>query len=119
MSPADALRALIQQVLPTWRIQFGRWNDDPQQGGTYRYVVIRPVGGLPVSLVREPQFTITFIAALADVSTAPHAAAEQIIQAMQDSAGGLVSMQPSEPVASNTDDGRAVAELAVSTIVNV
>lgn len=115
MSAADALRALLQPLLPGWRIQFGRWTDGNK---TDRYCVIRPVGGLPVSLVRRPQFSLMFIGASTDAAQAGEAAAQTVINAMAAGSGELVFMQPAEPVYWATDDGRPVAELAVSTIVN-
>lgn len=117
MNAADALRVMLEDLLQPagWRVQFGRWNDDSK---TDRYCVIKPVGGAPLSLVREPKFAVLLIGALEADAAVPFAAAEQIIQAMQASHGGLVNMLPTEPAASNTNDGRAIAELAVFTTIN-
>ena len=60
----DALRQFITDVLGShggaWRVQFGAWRDGTK---TDRYAVIKPVGGLPAELVREPQFTLTIVGA--------------------------------------------------------
>lgn len=110
---ADALRAFITPLLPSWRVQFGRWTDG---GNASRYAVIRPVGGMPVSLVRRPQFSLILIGAGADAAQIPHQAAEAVIAAMRLSSGSMVYMEPAEPVHWATDDGRPVSEFAVSTI---
>lgn len=117
MAPADALRNFLTPLLPGWRIQFGRWSD----GNTsHRYAVIRPAGGLPAALVREPQFTLTLIGAVGDAATGGPAgvAAEAVIEAMRQDSGELVFMQPGEPVFQATTDGRPVFEIAISAITN-
>lgn len=116
MSPADALRSFLQPVLgDSWRIQFGRWTDGTK---TDRFAVIKPVGGLPAELIRQPQFTLLLIGGADDPTTLPDTTAQAVIAAMLESSGDLVFMQPAEPVFWPTDDGRPVAELAISTIVN-
>lgn len=115
MSPSDALRAFLVPLLPGWRIQFGRWVDGTK---TDRFAVIRPMGGLPAELIRQPQFTLMLIGGLADGATLPDTTAQAVIAAMLIGSGDLVFMQPAEPVYWATDDGRPVAELAISTIVN-
>lgn len=113
MTAADALRAFITPLLPGWRIQFGRWTDG---GNGSRYAVIRPVGGMPASLVRRPQFTLLLIGKGTDDAQEPHRVANALIEAMRISSGDLVFMEPAEPVHWATDDGRPVSEFAVSTI---
>lgn len=110
---ADAIRNLITPLLPGWRVQFGRWIDGAP---TDRFAVIRPAGGVPASLVRRPQFSIMLIGAVGDSSAIPDGKAHQIIEAMRDSSGSIVTMSPGEPVFFSTDDGRPVFELAISTI---
>lgn len=110
---ADAIRNLITPLLPGWRIQFGRWIDGAP---TDRFAVIRPVGGVPASLVRRPQFTLMLIGAVGDSSAVPDAKAHSIIEAMRESSGSIVTMSPGEPVFFSADDGRPVFELAISTI---
>jgi hypothetical protein len=112
---ADGLRAFLAPLLTGWRIQFGRWIDGTN---TDRYCVIKPAGGLPASLVREPQFTVLLIGGLGDESTVPGAAADAVIEAMRAGSGSLVHLQPAEPVYSATGDGRHVFEFAVSAITN-
>ena len=112
---ADAIKTFISPHLPGWRIQFGRWVDG---NTTDRYAVIRPVGGMPASLVRRPQFSIILIGALNDPASLPSMAAEAIIEAMRASNGSLVVMTAGEPVFSNADDGRPIFEFPVSTITN-
>lgn len=115
MSASDALRAFLVPLLPGWRMQFGRWIDGAK---TDRYAVLRPMGGLPAGLVRRPQYSLTLIGGSADATAIPTNAAEAVIGAMSSSAGTLVFMETAEPVFWATDDGRPVAELAISTILN-
>lgn len=115
MSAADSIKAFIAPMLPGWRIQFGRWLD----GNTAdRYAVIRPVGGMPASLVRRPQFSILVVGAVNDPASLPSMAADAIIEAMRASNGDLVVMTAGEPVYLATDDGRHTFEFPVSTITN-
>ena len=100
-------------MLPGWRLQFGRWIDGAP---TDRFAVIRPVGGVPASLVRRPQFSLMLIGATGDSSATPDGKAHLIIEAMRASSGSIVTMSPGEPVFFSTDDGRPVIELAISTI---
>lgn len=115
MSAADSIRTFITPLLPAWRIQFGRWTDGVK---TDRYAVLRPVGGLPASLMREPKFSLFLVGAEGDANTVTDDAAETIIEAMRTSSGALVFMQPAEPVSSATDDGRPTSEIAISAITN-
>ena len=110
---ADAIRNLISPMLPGWRLQFGRWIDGAP---TDRFAVIRPVGGVPASLVRRPQFSLMLIGAVGDSSAVPDGKAHLIIEAMRASSGSIVTMSPGEPVFFSTDDGRPVIEIAISTI---
>lgn len=116
MTAADALRDFISPLLPGWRIQFGRWMDGSE---TDRYCVIRPAGGLPMELVREPQFTLSFIGGKNDTEHAVSYGADAVVTAMQTSSGRAVFFQPSEPVFIATSDGRPMFELAVSAIFNL
>lgn len=115
MSPSDSLRAFIAPVLPNWRIQFGRWIDGAK---TDRYAVIRPMGGLPVSTVRRPEFSLMLIGASTDAATVPDTFAQAVIAAMQADDVNPIYMQPGEPVYWATDDGRPVAEIAISFITD-
>ena len=110
---ADAIRNLITQLLPGWRVQFGRWIDGVP---TDRFAVIRPAGGMPASLVRRPQFTLMLIGATGDATSMPDGKANAIVEAMRTSSGSIVSMNPGEPVFFATDDGRPVIEIAIATI---
>lgn len=112
---ADAVRAFITPLLPSWRVQFGRWTDGTK---TDRYAVLRAVGGLPAALVREPQFSLMLIAGLNEEPSVVGSAADTLIEAMRASSGSLVLMQPAEPVFSTTDDGRPSCEFAISAITN-
>lgn len=112
---ADALRDFMAPLLPGWQLQFGRWED---LGRDKRYCVIRPAGGLPVELVREPQFTTMFIGADGEGAEPASSAAEGVVEAMRSSSGALVFLQPAEPVYVASDDGRAIFEVAVSAITN-
>jgi hypothetical protein len=116
---SDSLSTVLLAAFPTgWRIQFGRWIDDPDK--TLRYIVVRPVGGVAAEVVRRPQFTLTLITGAGDASTIADIAAGQIIEALRAWPGSeaVMQMAAGEPVFMATDDGRAVFEMAVSTITN-
>lgn len=115
MSAADSIKNLITPHLAGWRIQFGRWVDGSK---TDRYAVIRPVGGMPASLVRRPQFSLLLVGAANDPVSLPSMAAEAIIEAMRAGNGDLVVMTAGEPIYLATDDGRHTFEFPVSTITN-
>ena len=114
MSAVDSLRAFLAPLLPGWTVQFGRWNDTGVK--TDRFAVIRPAGGPPAELVRRPQFTLALIGTTGEPVSAVSDAAETVIEAMRADAGGLVFLQPAEPVYMPTSDGRPVFEIAVSAI---
>lgn len=113
MSASDAIRDLITPVLSGWRVQFGAWRDGSK---TDHYAVIKPAGGLPAELVRQPQFTLSFIGAFNEDAAIAAAAADAVIERMRASSGAITFMQPAEPVFVPTNDGRPVFELAVSAI---
>lgn len=113
MSASDSIRAFIAPLLPGWRVQFGRWVDGTK---TDRYAVLRPAGGLPAALVREPQFSLMLVGGEGDAASIVSDAADAIIEAMRASSGELVFMQPAEPVYQPTSDGRHVFEIAISAI---
>lgn len=117
----DALHDFIRALLPAadqpggWRVQVGAWRDGAK---STRYCVIKHAGGLPVELVREPQFTVSMIGAEGESIDVPGAAADSLIEAMRSSSGSLVFLQPAEPSYFPTADGRHVYEFAVSAIAN-
>jgi hypothetical protein len=113
MSAADDIRAFIAPLLPSWRVQFGRW-----QGATTtdRYAVLQPTGGLPAELVRRPSFRLMLIGAENEAASVASEAADAVIEAMRESSGALVFLQADEPVYWPTDDGRPVFEIAITAI---
>jgi len=115
VTATDALRAFLAPLLSGWRLQYGRWIDD---GKAFRYAVLRPIGGLPGALVRQPRYTLMLIGKADDPAVLPETSAQAVITAMQTSSGGLVFMEPGEPVYTSTNDGRPVVELSISTITN-
>lgn len=112
---ADSLRNFLAELLPSpeWRIQFGRWRDGNKAD---KFCVIKPAGGLPAELVRRPQFTVSLIGAENQEAGDISAAADLIVEAMRETSGELVFLQPGEPAYSATSDGRPVFEVAVSAI---
>ncbi len=117
MTAADDVCAWLQAQpeLDGWRIQFGRWVDG---SASDRYAVLKPVGGLPASLLREPKFTLLLVASDADVATAAYDVGAALVEASRSYSGDLVSLEAAEPVASATSDGRPTAEIAITTITN-
>jgi hypothetical protein len=115
MNAALALRDFMAPLLPGWKLQLGRWIDGPK---TDRFAVIKPAGGAPVVLVREPKFSVLLIGSEADGADVPAERADAVIEAMRSSSGTLVFLQPSEPTYWPTNDGRPVSEFAVSAITN-
>lgn len=114
MSASTAIRDFIAPILGAgWVIQYGAWDDADR---AVSVALIRPVGGARAELIRRPQLTLTLIGADGQSATAIEAKANQIIEAMRVSSGGLVLLQPGEPVFMPTADRRAVFEIAVSAI---
>lgn len=112
---AEAVRQFLAPLLPGWLVQFGHWNDKTGPK-TQRYAVLRPAGGAPADLVRRPQFTLSLIGADGGEALATSDTADTIVEAMRASSGGLVFIQPAEPVYVPTSDGRPVFEIAISAI---
>lgn len=110
---SDALHDFLAPILPGWRIQYGRWDDDSRSDS---YCVIKPAGGPRAELLRRPMFTIDLIGADGQSTQDVLIKANQIIESMRVNSGGLVSLQPGEPVFMPTSDRRAVFEIAVSAI---
>lgn len=114
MSASTSIRDFITPILGSgWVVQFGAWDDADRSKSV---AVVRPVGGGRAELVRRPQFTLTLIGADGQSSADVEAKSNQIIEAMRASSGGLVLLQPGEPVFMPTADRRAVFEIAVSAI---
>jgi hypothetical protein len=112
----DTIRAFLAPLVPDFAFQFGRWTDDVQNKAR-KFAVLKPAGGGRAELVRRPQYTLTLIGPRDD-ALGLHDAADTLIQAMRESAGGLVFLQPGEPVYMPTDDGRHVLEIALSAITS-
>jgi hypothetical protein len=115
VSAATAIRDFLAPLLPGFALQYGRWTDDPADR-TRRFAVLKPAGGGRAELVRRPEFTLTLIGPAGEHNDAIASSAEAVIEGMRGSAGGLVFLQPAEPVFLPTSDGRPVLEIAISAI---
>jgi hypothetical protein len=104
----------LESLLPDWAVQYGEWQDS--NDARKRYAVLKPAGGVGGDLMRRPQFTLSLIGLEGGDMEASTAAADKVVQSMRDSAGGLVFLQPGEPVFMTTDNRRPVFEIAVSAI---
>lgn len=118
MIAADAIRTVLAATFPAWRVQFGRWTDSADR--TDRFAVIRPAGGPPAALVREPQFTVTLIGADGDTAPAIGLNAEAAVAALmawRPTGAEVFNLQPAEPAFMATSDGRPQFEFAVSALI--
>lgn len=117
MMAATAIRDTLVTALPTWRVQFGRWTDDPNKAT--RFAVVRPVGGGAATLVRSPQFSVTLIGADGDDATTASAQADLVVRSLRawrPSNGAVFNLQASEPVFVPTADSRPAFDIAVSAL---
>lgn len=112
LSALEAVRDLVRETLPGWRVQAMRWVDE---GRGYRYAVIRPVGGSVAGLLRRPSFTVLLVAAADDSATAAYDAGGALVAATP-ATHHIVTIRAAEPVASAASDGRPMAEVAITTI---
>lgn len=117
MSTPNAIRDFLAPLLPGFVIQYGVWTDDPVDRSK-RFAVLRPAGGGRAELLRTPQYTLTLIGSDGSDPLALNASADAVIEAMRAGAGGLVYLEPSEPIFMPTDDRRPVLEFAVSAITH-
>lgn len=117
MNAIDSVYEFVVPLLPGWRVQVGKWRDDPEDDIS-RFAVIRPMGGTSAGLVRRPLFSLTLISNKQpdESNSIVFAAADAIIEASRVNAGSLVLIESGEPAYTNTSDGRHVVELAISTI---
>lgn len=115
MSAVDAIKAFLEPILPGWRVQFGRWDDEAGA----RFAVIKPAGGPATPLLRTPFFTLHLIAAKGDTAELARAAAEAVVSATKDSSGTLVNIDATEPAYWWTTDGRHAFDLSLSAMQGV
>lgn len=118
-----AIRARLASILPPgWRIQFGRWTAG-EHDGAERYAVVRPMGGAPAELVRRPMYSLTLLGARSEQTASVASVANTVVESLRVATAathgiGVVALQASEPVYSETTDGRPMFEMAVSAITN-
>lgn len=117
MSAAEAVSDFIAALLPTWTCTPGLWNDE-EAPKTSRFAIVKPAGGARAELIRRPEMILYLIGADGDAPKVVQDAADTVIEAMRESAGTLVFMQPGEPALNQTTDRRPVAQLAISAITN-
>ena len=115
-SAADALRIKATQTMPGYRVQFGQWMDGLP---TDKFIVIRPDGGAPGINVRRPRFSVMCIGPQNGNALQTLQDFETLIQSVNQDSGGLVFMQPDEPVFYSTAEKRPVYELIVGTITSL
>lgn len=112
---ADAIRSVITPILTGWRVQFGALRED---NNTDRFAVIKPAGGGPAELLRRPQYTLHLVglngSAAGELATIT-AAADSVVEALRSASGGIVFLQPGEPVFSGSN-ARPIFEIAISAI---
>ena len=116
MTAADALRAFIEPLAPGWPVQLGKWRDG---GPTARAIIIKPIGGVSASLIREPQFSVLVIGGCRDTPVVCAGICESIISAaIQSIPVGLMNCTVSEPSFFPTAEDRPAFEMAVSVILS-
>jgi hypothetical protein len=113
---ADALRSKAVDTMTGYRVQFGRWTDGLP---TDKFTVIRMDGGGQNELVRLPRFSVMILGPQNGNALTTLADVEKLIASITQDSGGLVFMQPDEPVFYSTSEGRPVYELMVSTITSL
>lgn len=121
MTIDDSLREFIQSKLPVnpaYRLQYGAWKSGVAAD---KFVVIRPIGGAPISLIRDPIYSIVFIGAVDQSATELKVVADSIRLAVLTDykRGDIVNMTASEPAFFQTDDGRPVYELTLNLTVTL
>lgn len=115
MSAVDAIKAFLEPILPGWRVQFGRWDDEDDA----RFAVIKPAGGPATPLLRTPFFTVHLITKKGDAAEVVRAAAEAVVGATKTGSGTLVHIDATEPAYWWTSDGRHASDLSLSAIQGV
>lgn len=118
MSPGDTLRSLLMDLLPpsVWRHHFGQWLDSEVK--TYRFVVVRPAGGVSAELLRRPAFTVLVISGDNEPYSVALDAAELIVTTLRAATGELPYFEAGEPAFMATDDKRTAFQIAISTITD-
>lgn len=115
---AEALKPLAEQAGGAdWDVRFGFVSGGMAKG--QRYAVIRPQGGAAAELTRRPIVGVVFIGAIDDAVSAVSRVAEEFAQLVAAGAEGLAYAAATEPVITQTADGRPVAEISVSTILSL
>jgi len=114
MSAADAIRSVLSPVLAGWEFQFGALE---ASDSATQYAAIQPNGGALAEVVRRPQLTLSLVSSVGQSRTAVASLADQTVEAMRESSGSVVLLQPGEPVFMPTSDGRIVFQIAISAIV--
>jgi hypothetical protein len=116
MTASELLRDFIAPLAPGWAVQCGKWRDS---GPVSRAIVIKPMGGVSASLIREPQLSLMVVGGSRDAPSVCEAMCETIGAAIRASCpAGFAGCSIGEPSYSSTAEDRPVFEVAVSVIMS-
>lgn len=116
MTASEALRNFIAPLAPGWAVQCGKWRD---YGPASRAIIIKPIGGVSASLIREPQLSLMVVGGSLDAPSVCDAMCEMIGSAIRLSCpAGFAGCSIGEPSYSSTAEDRPVFEMAVSVIMS-
>lgn len=114
----EAVREIVEPLLPGWLVQLGAWDDSRDQAKVERYAVIRPAGGPFDGLVRRPSLSLYLIGRAGGDVLEVQRAADSIVETLRTQSGRVVHLQAAEPAFMPTADRRPVFDIAIQAITN-